>query len=831
VATEKLKKTAESLWNQGYNIVLLKDKKPLHDWRKLINERQTEQEFHSLPWQEANQFAAVCGTKLDNGLYLACVDFDVKNLENDVIEKGKEVLNYLPVTQTEETPTKGKHLVYYCHVKPATVSAYHNICALEILGEAKLCIMAPSQGYRKFNDNLPSEVQDFEDLLLKALYNAGIQGQPKKDSSWFDREDLANKMYKGQNPPCINKLAKGTSEGLRNEYGIRLASYYLNFRGYQPQTVQKMMKEWNRLNNPALDALELDSTIRSAAQGNYVYGCHDSILEKACNREECPIAPKTVVLTEEQKKNAEKILERDDLLKIVLIYGRKRLIGEDNILLINFVEIASGQTRYSISGIISGFSGSGKNESIRAVKPLIPEEWVFEFTTSTPEAVKYIPEEFHGTLIIYEASGMQSKTGTLGLRAVGEGESIQTIYPMRDEATGKMSLGRSKTNAKNFITTESQIDIEPDLYRRVLKQSMNPSYILTKRVCAKEARDSYIPESLRDLLQPNKDCTVSLEAFQNALRAQDWKAEVIVFVPEELLSLIDVAVTMEQQVALRTQFNKILSFIKVLALLNQKRRVRFRVGDKKYVIAAPEDYRTGLDILSAAILETVSRIERRQRDVLDLFESKGAVLDKNKVVSELKISAVTAARALKTLARSGYLKENANCKPYTYEKIANKPNSLVILQNTSGYDSFYQKELETYLEHTLSPVTSDTIGARPNVEIIGLPALAQNGKLAEIHQPDTTSHNDKISARVAVKPFPSLTDETKQKQLVFSEKISESSLKEHEKKEPLFSSCYFCQKPIYKDDWKTDEFTAHKPAHKECYEYQQSLLRKSEAEL
>ena len=50
-----------------------------------------------------------------------------------------------------------------------------------------------------------------------------------------------------------------------------------------------------------------------------------------------------------------------------------------------------------------------------------------------------------------------------------------------------------------------------------------------------------------------------------------------------------------------------------------------------------------------------------------------------------------------------------------------------------------------------------------------------------------------------------------------------------EEKEPLFDSCYFCQKPIFEDDWKSDEFSANKPAHKECYEYQQGLLKKSEA--
>jgi hypothetical protein len=35
---------------------------------------------------------------------------------------------------------------------------------------------------------------------------------------------------------------------------------------------------------------------------------------------------------------------------------------------------------------------------------------------------------------------------------------------MRNELTGKMEMGKAKTNAKNFITS-SDIDINPDLYR------------------------------------------------------------------------------------------------------------------------------------------------------------------------------------------------------------------------------------------------------------------------------------------------------------------------------------------------------------------------------
>jgi hypothetical protein len=96
------------------------------------------------------------------------------------------------------------------------------------------------------------------------------------------------------------------------------------------------MKDWNKLNVPPLDAQKLDELVRTAAQGEYVYGCHDTILEKLCSRDECPVCPKTVILSDEQKRKAEEILERTDLLSIVTTHSRKRVIGEDTALRINY---------------------------------------------------------------------------------------------------------------------------------------------------------------------------------------------------------------------------------------------------------------------------------------------------------------------------------------------------------------------------------------------------------------------------------------------------------------------------------------------------------------
>ena len=779
-----MKEAAHKYWKQGHAIVIFKiaeeNKKPLVTWRKWIQGEQTEEEFNNQPWARANAFGVICGRKLKNGLYVGAVDFDVKNVSVEAISKGKKVLGKCSVTQKEQTPSGGEHLIFYSHEPVKSNKSFHDSHGLELLGESTIVIMCPSAGYTRLNDNFPTEKNDLTAFFFELL------GKEKPESIWFEREDLKGKKYRGKDPSCISNLHRGTKEGLRNEHGIRLAAYLLNFRKYQPQSVLKIIKQWNKFNTPALSNAELENIIKSAIQGNYVYGCNDPILRELCNREECPISPKVVILTEEQRKKAEWTLQNVNLLDVVLSFGRRKLIGEDNALLQNFILLCSGQTKYPISGIISGFSGSGKNESLRAIKPLIPPEWIFDFTTSTPEAIKYIPEDFEGTLIIYEASGMKSKTATLGLRAIGEAESIETIYPMRDEATGKMTLGRHQTKAKNFITTESDIDIQPDLYRRVLKQSMNHSYALTKRVMAMQMRDAALPESLRQILNKEKKSQCSAKEFQNALRVQDWKAEAIVFAPPNILRLLEYASTKEQQVALRTQLKKIVYFIRVLALLHQKHRVTVKVENKKYVIANSEDYEIGLRVLQRTIMETISRIGKRQQEVLDLFETV-EVLDKHKASEKLKVSTVTAARALKTLFKHGYLSEHTNNKPYTYEILREKAKEFVILEDINEYERFYRKELKNFRERILSLCQS------------GAPS-----KKFEIQEPKETLTDrinigwkkiggtlNKASDKVASRQESTFFFEKENKLLVSSEMISQNKSEERKKEENMFP-CSFC---------------------------------------
>lgn len=209
-----LKVSASRYYELGCNIVPVhlepenpkEHKKPLIQWREFETRRQTEEEFKAIQWDSyANGFGVICGQILSNAEYLAVIDHDVKPpTTSEAIVKGKEILKQFPTTATEETGSKGLHLIYYSR-KPVRSITYHDECALELLGEKKLCIMAPSLGYRTFKDNLPTEIEDLEALFYATLEKAGLIVEKETEQL----EEIAqNSLFKITKLVDITKLTK-----------------------------------------------------------------------------------------------------------------------------------------------------------------------------------------------------------------------------------------------------------------------------------------------------------------------------------------------------------------------------------------------------------------------------------------------------------------------------------------------------------------------------------------------------------------------------------------------------------------------------------------------
>ena len=228
---EELKATAGSYHALGLSVIPFKLTKKGEEydkiilatgWKKWETQLQTDEEFMTLNWNGANAFAVVLGTQARNGLFLSVIDYDCKgnDVTDEVKEKGRTLLKEFPITCMEQTVNKGQHLIYWSRTKPKTIGTYHNtVRSLELLGEKKLCLMAPSFGYSKLNDNSPTETGNLEQTFLEVMKKHGLlkeQTQPTKQPTHGKKSTLNRPR------PCIIEALKLQLTG-PNGHLMRLA--------------------------------------------------------------------------------------------------------------------------------------------------------------------------------------------------------------------------------------------------------------------------------------------------------------------------------------------------------------------------------------------------------------------------------------------------------------------------------------------------------------------------------------------------------------------------------------------------------------------------------
>ena len=157
-------------------------------WKQWETDPQTDEEFNNLSWRkngkDANGFGVLLGTKAKNGMYLAVIDYDIKPKPNETEEdkkqrleataKGKEILKDFPITQTEKTVNEGIHNIFWSKTPVAIDATFHDTTGLELLGTNKLCLMSPSFGYTRVNDNDPSEIPSLKNTFFEILKKHGF---------------------------------------------------------------------------------------------------------------------------------------------------------------------------------------------------------------------------------------------------------------------------------------------------------------------------------------------------------------------------------------------------------------------------------------------------------------------------------------------------------------------------------------------------------------------------------------------------------------------------------------------------------------------------------
>ncbi|MCL2643753.1 MAG: hypothetical protein FWD52_09695, partial [Candidatus Bathyarchaeota archaeon] len=259
-------------------------------WRQWENQLQTDEEFLNLNWKDANAFAVICGTKTNNGLYLSVVDYDCKGVavSEDVKEKGRVLLKEFPITAMEQTVNNGTHLLYLSRTKPKTIGTYHDTASLELLGEKKLCLMTPSYGYTKLNDNTPTEIENIEQTFLLVMKKHGFLKEPTYQTP---NQQNPNKTSIFNEPrPCIIEALKKQLTGTNgHRMRIAIAAEYKRL-GYAHKQIIELFH-----NQPDYDINTCNSQIESI-DSEKTAKC-ESIKEYGYCLSPCPIG-----ITEDKKR-------------------------------------------------------------------------------------------------------------------------------------------------------------------------------------------------------------------------------------------------------------------------------------------------------------------------------------------------------------------------------------------------------------------------------------------------------------------------------------------------------------------------------------------------
>jgi len=241
-----LQKVAREYFEQGNNIVPISftwnedkkewDKKPLGEWQKWIMKRQTHEEFEALPLKKAEGYAIICGRKLKNGMYIGVVDIDTKKTTENAVLLGKRLEKSLRITHTERSIQNGKHFVYYSRRPIKTMNSAHGFCGCEVLGKKKLCIMAPSKGYKKVNDNGPTEIEGLNELFNKSLKIIGYKNPKVKIRSY------ARQHPEGTIRPCVLELQK--RDHLEHFEKVLVVTEYKN-AGFSQEKIEQLFIDNN----------------------------------------------------------------------------------------------------------------------------------------------------------------------------------------------------------------------------------------------------------------------------------------------------------------------------------------------------------------------------------------------------------------------------------------------------------------------------------------------------------------------------------------------------------------------------------------------------------
>jgi energy-coupling factor transporter ATP-binding protein EcfA2 len=702
-----LEKAVEKYLELGFFIIPAHfgKKIPKVKWQQYQKKQNPKDELKKWFYAKRNvNVAILCGEPSGN---LAVLDFDDASIYSKFFDSSKIEKETLVVKTGG-----GKYHVYLRTEKPIPSFRIPQL-KLEVRSEGNIVIAPPSKhpsgGFYAFANPEVKQVLQVKDLVETVWNKAGKLGVNiqeflfKKESNNYQGEP-----YTGEDPPCIQFLLKGVEEGLRNEAGMRLASYWLKFRKYPPKQVFIKLEKWNTLNSARLPKDEITSILESAVKLEYSYGCRQN--QTWCDIKNCNLKKKQIE-KEEAGKEAETILASPNVPVALKPHLDNILAGEEENKQLMFVLLLSGLLEeYKLKQMIlvKGESGAGKSTLMRLADAFKTKN-VGRFTA---HALDYSDLSDYQILRLKEIGKLDEESqGVSTIKFLSSDDKGYIVEVVERDEKGRFGTKQHRVPPITLVTSTTRVSLDPQFERRCWILNADESQKQTNQVRLMKARR--IKEEGLVCLGISKQTSYerSLLVLKSVIEKLE-KIKIVLVFPETLTQLLK-----SDKLRVRGDYDKIFSLVKLYAFLHQRTLPCVKNHDGQNVIfVTPKSAFDALRLAIKPFITMTTELEERPRKLIDIMRSMDLANAETEISHEIReeiaiklgFSDRTVHRYLKQWCKAGYMSEfkdwDSGGHPLTFKLLIDL--DFIVEKQSVSFDidaantemgSRIQKEIEEWL--------------------------------------------------------------------------------------------------------------------------------------
>src|SRR5579863_7199470 len=201
-------------------------------------------------------------------------------------------------------------------------------------------------------------------------------------------------------------------------------------------------------------------------------------------RETLEPKPKTVQLNEEEKGEAQELLQDPGLLRrIVGDFERIGIIGEETNKLVGYLAAVSRKMDDPLAVLIQSNSAAGKSALMDAILEFVPEEDLEHFTAMTGQSLYYMADQSLAHKILAIAEVMGAERAGYAIKMLQSEGKISIACTVKDPETGDLRTKKHEVEgpvALLMTTTEASIDEE--LQNRAIVLTVNEDRAQTRAI-------------------------------------------------------------------------------------------------------------------------------------------------------------------------------------------------------------------------------------------------------------------------------------------------------------------------------------------------------------